>query len=298
MAATGSARPRDDHRDRRRRHPRDRGRRQRRGRDRRRRGVAVSIGLAIALNNVSGAVRRIIRTRLTASDHRGRRLQIAAPRTASRCDTRPPAPTRLATTHHRRRARHAGAKSTSDQQATPTWHARPASTGGVTIPARSSVSPLNGRRGHDAGGARTAWEIVTDGGPTYVVTESAASCTCRRSTIDAVASRHRSRSHLRTAGSPSAAPAPPLQQVATKRTRTSRQHRHHTGPVSIRPRQLGITATMAAVSASIAGGSQASGSASIGVSISQNQIGTSGTPAQVQAATSSARTWSRTTACR
>ena len=256
-------------------------------------GIAVSIGLGIALNSVSGAVTAYIANATHALNTTTGGVAVSA--------TENGIPVVDATTSKQLNLAGYGvsgaqldavaALDTAHQQTTgaATLSAIKAAfaNGGITLPASISVSPLDGSDpGVTPAVAGTQWEIVASGGPTYIVTLANGKLLVSQSTIDAVAFGASLAAGFGDVGiAVSGAGAVAINDVTTQASaHIDASTIVSFGAVSVQADSIAaITATVAAVSLAVGGGGSAGIGVSIGVSIAQNEIGTAGTPGDVEA---------------
>ena len=254
-------------------------------------GVAVSIGLAIALNTVSGNVAAYIANTPVGFSTTSGSISVTAtesgipvidPNTSEQLDLTTYGVTgsdldslaELSSTNQ---------QGTADLTALGTALA----DGGLSTSSSISVAPLNGS---DPGVTPvvpgSAWEIVVQGGPTYIVTLVNGHLLVSQSTISAIAAAASLAASVGEVGiSVAGAGAVAFNQISTDdNAYINGGTLSSAGAVTLTATSTAsITATIAAFSAAIGIGGSVGVGVSIGVSIAQNEIGSSGALDQVQA---------------
>ena len=261
-------------------------------------GVAVSIGLSIALNSVSGAVNAYIAGVSNSLATTSGGIAINANESGIPVNDKTTGTQLDLSTYGITGSQldELANEQNSDQQTDPNLSSLdPAlTTAGVPIPSSTttwniSVAPLDGSApGISPAVPGTSWEIATNGGPTYVVTDVGGHLLVSQSTIDATAFAASLAFSFSSGGgvSVSGAGAVAINTITTQANAhidSSNNVSSHTTVSLQATSTAAITATIVAASVAVGASASAGIGVSIGVSIAQNTIGTSSTPAQVQA---------------
>ncbi len=250
-------------------------------------GVAVSIGLAIAINSVSGAVDAHISNVGTSFATTSGAISITATESGIPINDTTTGHQLDLTTHSVTAAQldelaaesnalqQSDANLTTLENAFTAASAMPSGLTGWTM----TVAPLDASApGVTPAVPGTAWEIQTDGGPSFVVTLSNGHLLVSQSTIDATAFAASLAASFGSVGvSVSGAGAVAINTVTTQANAhidSSTGVSSHTSVSLQATSTAAITATIVAVSAAIGGGGSTGIGVSIGVSVAENTIGT------------------------